>query len=45
VEQPSKNRKIHNYSFKSKLYVAHVLDPRTKFKALQYSLVKCSGPE
>lgn len=27
------------------LYVAHVLDPRTKFKGLQYSLVKCSGPE
>jgi hypothetical protein len=27
------------------LYVAHVLDPRIKFKVLQYSLVKCSGPE
>jgi hypothetical protein len=27
------------------LYVAHVLDLCTKFKALQYSLVKCSGPE
>jgi hypothetical protein len=27
------------------LYVVHALDPRTKFKGLQYSLVKCSGPE
>jgi hypothetical protein len=27
------------------LYVAHILDPHTKFKALQYFLVKCSGPE
>jgi hypothetical protein len=27
------------------LYVANVLDPRTKFKALQYYLVKCSGLE
>jgi hypothetical protein len=27
------------------LYVAHVIDPRTKLKALQYYLVKCSGPE
>jgi glutathionylspermidine synthase len=27
------------------LYVAHVLDPRTKLEALQYYLVKCSGLE
>jgi hypothetical protein len=27
------------------LYVAHVLDLRTKLKALQYYLKKCSGPE
>jgi hypothetical protein len=27
------------------LYVAHVLDPCTKLKALQYYLVKCSGPK
>jgi hypothetical protein len=27
------------------LYVAHVLDSRPKFKALQYYLVKYSGPE
>jgi hypothetical protein len=27
------------------LYVAHVLDLRTKLKALQYYLEKCSGPE
>jgi hypothetical protein len=27
------------------LYVAHVIDPCTKLKALQYYLVKCSGPE
>jgi hypothetical protein len=27
------------------LYVAHVLEPRTKLKAFQYYLVKCSGPE
>jgi hypothetical protein len=27
------------------LYVAHVLDLCTKLKALQYYLVKCSGPE
>jgi hypothetical protein len=27
------------------LYIAHVLDPRTKLKALKYYLVKCSGPD
>jgi hypothetical protein len=27
------------------LYVAHVFDTRIKLKALQYYLVKCSGPE
>jgi hypothetical protein len=25
------------------LYIPHVLDPRTKLKALKYYLVKCSG--
>jgi hypothetical protein len=27
------------------LYIAHVLDSRTKLKALKYYLVKCSGPD
>jgi hypothetical protein len=27
------------------LYIARVLDPRTKLKALKYYLVKCSGPD
>jgi hypothetical protein len=43
-------KKYKNYwgtmdKIKLLLYVAHVLNPRTKFKVLQYYLVKCSGLE